>query len=93
MAKTRQSKAEQTQNISCIRQTINSFLESPSASGRLRIYILLDTMLEKAMEGEVRAAELLLKYGYGTPVPMQLEEEQAARQIALHIELTPEREY
>jgi hypothetical protein len=92
MTKTRQNKAEQTQNIGCIRQTINTFLESPSTSGRLRIYILLDTILERALEGEVRAAELLLKYGYGTPNPMPIENTNAARPINVTMVLTSEQE-
>jgi hypothetical protein len=50
---------------------------------------LIKVQLKRAIKhGDTRAAELLLKYAYGTPKPMQSEEEEEARPIEVSIVLT-----
>jgi len=45
------------------------------------LYTLLKKIFERAKSGDMRAAELLLKYGYGLPNPMPQENESQPRVI------------
>lgn len=73
------------ENISAV---ISMYLAEPDHAGRIRVMALIDAVMERALSGDVKAAELLVKYAYGTPLPMKSEDEAAARPILVNITLT-----
>jgi hypothetical protein len=75
------------ENISAV---ISMYLAEPNHAGRIRVMALIDAVMERALSGDVKAAELLVKYAYGTPLPMKSEEENAPRQIVVNLTLSDE---
>jgi hypothetical protein len=87
--KSKELSAQIEQNV---RSIFSDFLTSSSRTAKLKVYCLIDAIYQRAIDGDVRAAELLLKYAYGTPNPMPIENTNAARPINVTMVLTSEQE-